>query len=178
MRDFSKRGFTLIELLIVIAILSILVGLTVVVAGSLLQRAKSTKDMANHRVIGTATWSHSVDNKGRLLHPRLYPHIWSDPEDNSTQEQTQRMWIAAYGQDASGYDRIVDIGGQKVELQSALKDGAAYPYIGDLRIYQSPLDPTIGDVNNFTGGNTNVSAKRIRSYSLNGFIGVEWGADD
>ncbi|MBC8200974.1 MAG: prepilin-type N-terminal cleavage/methylation domain-containing protein [Planctomycetes bacterium] len=174
-----KHGFTLIELLIVIAIIAILVGFTVVVAGGMMNRAKSTKDMANHRIIGTATWSHSVDNKGSLLHPRIYAHIWGpEPQDNSTQEQIQRMWIAADGQDANGYDRTVLFEGQQVELQSALKDGAAYPYIGDLMVYQSPLDPTVGDVNDFTGGNANISAKRIRSYSLNGFIGVEWGADD
>jgi prepilin-type N-terminal cleavage/methylation domain-containing protein len=175
------RGFTLVELLIVIAIISILVGVTVVVTGSVMNRATSTKDMGNHRIIGSATWSHSVDNKGSLLHPRVYSN-GENPgaPDNSTLEQIARFWVNADPDelDSDGNPRVVDVSGYTVELQSALKDGAAYPYIGDMRVYQSPLDPTIGDLNEFVATNTNLKKQRIRSYSLNGFVGVEWGADD
>ncbi len=168
------RGFTLIELLIVIAIIAILVGFTVVVAGGMMNRAKSTKDMSNHRIIGAATWSHSVEHNGKLLHPRTSPLT----DGTGTENQERRMWIAAYGQDIDGDNRVEDVNGQIVELQSALRDGAAFPYIGDIMVYQSPLDPTIGDVTTFTSGNPNLSPARLRSYSLNGFVGVEWGAND
>jgi len=171
-----RRGFTLVELLIVIAIIAILVGLVTVAAGHMMTRAKSTKDMANHRVIGTATWSHSVDHKGRLLHPRTAPT--GPPDDASTNAQIERFWCATYGQDIDGNARVVTVTGKEVELQSALLDGAAYPYIGDLMVYQSPLDPTVGDVNEFVPGNPNITTQRIRSYSLNGYVGVEFGPDD
>lgn len=176
-----KRGFTLIELLIVIAIIAVLVGFTVVVAGGMMKRAMSTKDMANHRIIGTATWSHSVDHKGSLLHPRVYTigEDQADP-DNSTLEQIERFWVNDDPEefDSDGNSRVVDVEGFLVELQSALLDGAAYPYIGDLLVYQSPVDPSIGDLIEFTPSNSNLKKQRIRSYSLNAFVGVEWGADD
>ena len=82
-----RKAFTLIELLVVIAITAILVGLIVVVTGSMLKRAKSTKDMANHKILGATTWSFSLDNNGRLLHPRIYPHTWGPAEGQSTPEQ-------------------------------------------------------------------------------------------
>ncbi len=169
-----RKAFTLIELLIVIAIIAILVGLVVVVAGAMMDRAKSSKDMANHRILGATTWSFSVDHNGKLLHPRIYPNTVGPIEDQSTPEQIERMWMAS----DEGIGNVVDVNGKKVELQSAILEGAAYPYIGDILVYQSPIDPTIGDVSQFVSGNNNLNTDRIRSYSLNGFVGVEWGADD
>jgi len=170
-----NRGFTLIELLIVIAIIAILVALVTVAAGSLLQRSKSTKDSSNHRVIGQATFSHATDHRGRLLHPRTGPE--GPPAEDSTQSQIDRMWIAAYGDDVNGDPRLVNQGGEYIEMMSALQEGAAFQYIGDVKAYQSPMDPTIGDVSEFVVGN-NFTKDRIRSYALNAFVGVEWGADD
>ncbi len=170
----NRKAFTLVELLVVIAIIAILVGLVVVVAGSMMQRSKSSKDMANHRTISAATWSFSVDNKGRLLHPRIYAHKLGEIEGWSTPEQIERMWMASEEDDGN----VVTVDGKKVELQSAIMEGAAYPYIGDIMVYQSPIDPTIGNVSEFVSDNPSVTTARIRSYSLNGFVGVEWGADD
>jgi len=48
----NPRAFTLIELLVVIAIIAILVAIVTVAAGMMLQRAKSTKDMGNHKMTG------------------------------------------------------------------------------------------------------------------------------
>ena len=172
----TRRGFTLIELLIVIAIIAILIAFVTVATGMMMQRAKSTRDLGNHRTIGMATFSHATDHNGKLLHPRTGPE--EPPADLSTQSQIDRMWIAAYGQDVSGDDRLVLLGGEYVEMKSALEEGAAYQYIGDVMAYQSPLDPTIGDVTSFVASNTNLTTDRIRSYSLNAFVGVEWGADD
>ncbi|HIA72195.1 MAG TPA: type II secretion system protein [Phycisphaerales bacterium] len=166
----TRRGFTLIELLVVIAILAILVGLVVVVASAMMKQAKSTKDMGNHRTIGSATWSFAADNKGMLLHPRTEPTGSGTP---STQEQIDRFWVAAHGDDIDGNARVETVEGKQVELLTALKDGAAYQYIGDVTVYQSPLDPTIGQIDQFVSGNTNIPTSRIRSYSLNAFVGVE-----
>ena len=180
----NRRAFTLLELLVVIAIIAILVALVTVAAGMMLNRAKSTKDLSNHRTIGMATFSHATDNKGKLLHPRTGPvetNGGPDDETASTDSQIKRFWIAAHGDDVNGHERCPDPGwgGPYIELKTALEEGAAYQYIGDVMAYQSPMDPTIGDVTEFVWNpQNNYPEYRIRSYSLNAFVGVEWGADD
>ena len=118
------RGFTLIELLIVIAIISILVGLVVVAAGSMLLQSKSAKDLANHRTIGASTWTHTLDHNGELLNPRTEPDA-----DNSTQAQIDRYWVKAYDDDFS-----VRLASDGTEIENALKDGAAFEYIGSIDV--------------------------------------------
>ncbi len=157
----NKKAFTLIELLIVIAIIAILVALVTVAAGMMLQQAKSTKDLGNHRAIGMATYSHATDNNGKLLHP----YTWDDDSGTLDQDTINRFWIAG-----------TLLG--EIELKSALEEGAAYQYIGDVMAFQSPLDPTIGDVTQFVVTNPSVPVGRIRSYSLNAFVGVQMGADE
>ena len=175
-----RRGFTLIELLIVIGIIAILMGLVVVVAGSMLNKARSTTDMGNHRALGAANWSHSVDNNGKMLHPRT--GATGGDDDPTGETQHERMWIMEWGNDSNGYPRMVNTGGEYIEMQTAIKDGAAYPYIGDITAFQSPLDPTIGDLDAYLNANIHDEAgqprDRIRSYALNAFIGCLWGADD
>ena len=129
------RGFTLIELLIVIGIIAILMGLVVVVAGSMLMKARSTKDMGNHRALGAANWSHSVDNNGKMLHPRTGATGGADDPTGETQHE--RMWIMEWGNDSNGYARMVNTGGEYIEMQTAIKDGAAYPYIGDITAHRN-----------------------------------------
>ena len=171
----AKRGFTLVELLIVIAIIAILIALVTVAAGMMLDKSKSTKDSGNQRMIGMATFSHATDHNGKLLHPRTGPE--EPPAEDSTQSQIDRFWVAAYGDDSSGDPRLVNQGGDYIEMKSALEEGAAFQYIGSVMAYQSPMDPTIGDVDAFEAGG-NFTNDRIRSYALNAFVGVEWGADD
>lgn len=156
------RAFTLIELLIVIAIIAILVALVTVAAGMMLQQAKSTKDLGNHRAIGMATFSHATDHSGKLLHPGTYSN---DDSENLDPDTINRFWIAGPGSP------------EEIELKSALEEGAAYQYIGDVMAFQSPLDPTIGDVTQFVVTNPS-PVGRIRSYSLNAFVGVQMGADE
>ncbi|MDP7008085.1 MAG: type II secretion system protein, partial [Phycisphaerales bacterium] len=150
---YSKKGFTLVELLVVIAIMGILMSLVVVGIGLMLVRAKATKDLTNHKTIGAANWSYSVANNGRLLHPRT-----KIDENDSTDEQIERFWIKSF--DDVGATRLEYTDGP--ELALALEDGAAFPFIENIDSYRSPLDPT----------------KRMRSYSLNSFVGVEFGIDD
>jgi prepilin-type N-terminal cleavage/methylation domain-containing protein len=147
-----NRGFTLIELLIVIAIIAILVGLVVVAAGSMLLQSKSAKDLANHRTIGASTWTHTLDHNGELLNPRTEPD-----DDKSSQAQIDRYWVKAYDDDFS-----VRLENDGTENDNALKDGAAFEYIGSIDVYRSPLDPT----------------DRLRSYSMSAYIGVTDGIDD
>jgi prepilin-type N-terminal cleavage/methylation domain-containing protein len=147
-----NQGFTLIELLIVIAIIAILVGLVVVAAGSMLLQSKSAKDLANHRTIGASTWTHTLDHNGELLNPRTEPD-----DDKSSQVQIDRYWVKAYDDDFS-----VRLENDGTENENALKDGAAYEYIGSIDVYRSPLDPT----------------DRLRSYSMSAYIGVTDGIDD
>ena len=149
----KKYGFTLIELLVVIAIISILMSLIIVGIGLMLTRTKATKDLTNHRTLGAANWTHSVEHNGRLLHPRTQIDV-----DDSTDSQIERFWVRSY--DDEGIVRLEYTDGP--ELARALEDGAAFPYIENIDSYRSPLDPTA----------------RLRSYSLSSFIGVEFGIDD
>lgn len=151
----TKYGFTLIELLVVIAIIAILMSLAVTGIGMMLTRTKATKDLTNHKTIAAASWSHSLDHNGRLLHPRTI-----EDDLDSTDEQIARFWVKSYDEDDGSAIRLEYPDGP--ELVLALEDGAAFPYIENINSYKSPLDPT----------------KRLRSYSLNAFVGVEFGIDD
>ena len=63
----TNRGFTLIELLIVIAIISMLVGLTTVVAANVLASAKSTREASAMRSVLQAYVLSATDHKGRFI---------------------------------------------------------------------------------------------------------------
>ena len=115
----SRQGFTLIELLVVIAIISILIALVTIAAGMMMQRSKSTRDLGNHRTFGMATFSHATDHNGKLLHPVTEPFGQPDPHGPAIIE---RLWVAAYGDDVNGQDRLRNVGGEYVELQNALKE--------------------------------------------------------
>ena len=144
----TKRGFTLIELLVVIAIIGILMSLTIVGIGLMMTKTKATKDLSNHKAIGLANWSHSIDNNGRLFHPRT--------EENDVGDQfsgADRIWVRA---------SETRLNADGSELPSALEDGAAFAYIGTIGAYHSPLD----------------LADRLRSYSISAYIGVEQFIDD
>jgi prepilin-type N-terminal cleavage/methylation domain-containing protein len=151
----KHNGFTLIELLVVIAIIGILMSLAVTGIGMMLTRTKATKDLTNHRTIAEANWSHSLDHNGRLLHPRSMKG-----DDDSSDEQIARFWVKSYDEDDGSVIRLEYPDGP--ELALALEDGAAFPYIENINAYKSPLDPT----------------ERLRSYSLNAFVGVEFGIND
>ena len=151
----KHNGFTLIELLVVIAIIGILMSLAVTGIGMMLTRTKATKDLTNHKTIAAASWSHSLDHNGRLLHPRTI-----EDDDDSTDEQIARFWVKSYDEKDGSAIRLEYTDGP--ELALALEDGAAFPYIENINSYKSPLDPT----------------KRLRSYSLNAFVGVEFGIND
>ena len=172
----ARIGFTLIELLVVIAIIGILIGIVTVVAGRVMNQSHNANDLANLRLMGFATWSHAADNKGRLLSSRSEPATyWGH---NSTPEQEARFWIRSYGTDVNGEPRMVNIDGQDTELLATLEDGAAFPYIGNVKAYSSPFDPTIGLLEEYVPGNNNLKPYRIRSYAFNALVGCEWGADD
>ncbi|MBG79854.1 MAG: hypothetical protein CMJ39_03980 [Phycisphaerae bacterium] len=159
----TKRAFTLVELMVVIMILSLLAAIIFVAAGTIGDRARSAEDSARLRSIAMANMSFAVDNDNRLMCPRTQPNEGApdDPENPSTTpEQLRRMWIHAFD------DNVVEYGGAggnaQKELESALEEGAAWEYLGDVNLYKSPFDPTT----------------RLRSYSLNAFVGVDRCADE
>ena len=146
-----RNAFTLVELMVVIVILALLISLFLVASGSITDSALSTEDSARLRSITLANAAFAADHDQRLLSPRTEPN-----EDESTKAQIKRFWVKSYG------DNVSTSGQSRVELSSALSEGAAWPYIGDTKLYKSPLDTT----------------DRIRSYSLNAFVGVDRCADE
>ncbi len=147
----DTRGFTLVELMVVVVILALLISLFLVAAGTITNSALSTEDSAKLRSLSMANAAYAADNNQRLFGPRTEPN-----DDQSTKEQIERFWVHSFG------DNVEEVGDRRVELASALSNGAAWEYIGDEAAYKSPLDKT----------------DRLRSYSLNAFIGVDRCADD
>ena len=158
-RHSVRNAFTLVELMVVIIILGLLASLLVVTAGSITSTAKSTEDAGHLRSITLANAAYASEHKERLFSPRTEPHegIPGDPNNSPTTEaQQQRMWVHGFD------DNVENAGSDRIELTNALTEGAAWSYLGDVSIYKSPLDTT----------------ERLRSYSLNAFVGVDRCADE
>src|SRR5688572_28819211 len=65
----KPRGFTLLELLIVIAIVAVLLGLLLGIAGQLRKAARSTACLSNLRQIVGGFQHYAANNNGRLPNP-------------------------------------------------------------------------------------------------------------
>ena len=175
-----RSAFTIVELLLVVAILGVLMSLVLIGVGSLDDSAMSTTDLARQRQIALAEGKYAAANDSRLFHPRTegvpdgnfeqspdwFPEenyeILGDP-DELVQDVTDRLWVRAYND--AGNQRLegLDGGAYQVELVKAFSDGAAWEYLdGNADTYRSPLDPT----------------RRLRSYAINSYIGVNVCADD
>ena len=145
-----RHAFTLVEVLVVIAMVGVLLGILLVTLGTAQDSAKTATDLSNQSQIIKANLNFSVDNKGRLFHPRT---LFDPNEPNLNADASKRMWVrdSETGQIPDAPTGI-----------EALQAGAAWEYIGNENSYRSPLDPTL----------------RKRSYSLNSLVGVNNGADD
>ncbi|MFO0828147.1 MAG: type II secretion system protein [Phycisphaerales bacterium] len=150
-----RSGFTLIELLVVIAIVVLLIGILLPVLGRMRGAARTTTCLSNHRMIASAMTQYSTENAGRLASPRTDKTSISGP--NGT-VQVNHVWVNASG---ANLQTLPD--GTKVETQKALEGGVLWPYLDrNPASYKSPLDPT----------------NRLRSYSLNSYIGSSVCPDD
>ena len=163
------NGFTLIELLVVVAIISLLLGILIVAIGGMQTASRNTKDKSMLRVLASAAIAYSASNKGRLPSPRTEtPANWSvlpaRPSDcsgggsirtDALNDSKYRGWVTANNTDAPNSMNSCN------ELPLALEAGSLFPYVDNINAYLSPMD----------------SSNRIRSYSMNGWVGVLY-ADD
>jgi prepilin-type processing-associated H-X9-DG protein len=139
----SARAFTLVELLLVITIIVIVVGLILVALSQLQTRARATACLVNQRQIALANMSYANDNAGRFVNPRT-----DSLPPAGGMRGTGNCWVNTAA--AGGF-----VGG--AETVKSLEGGALWNYLSkNEKAYLSPMDPT----------------GRVRSYSMNGFVGV------
>lgn len=154
-RPPQKSGFTLLELLVVLALIILLVGLTWMAVGAVQGHARTTTCQSNQRQINMANFGFAGDNNGTFMSPRSDPNFnagagqSSDIADCSRGGEEYRLFTKSFG------NRVGTVSGSRTEYEEALTEGAAWDYLGDLKVYSSPLDPT----------------NRLRSYALNAYVG-------
>ncbi|MCH2142470.1 MAG: type II secretion system GspH family protein [Phycisphaerales bacterium] len=175
------RGFTLMELMVVVSILAAMTALVLVSVDSMNTASMHALDMSNQRSIARANIQHAEEHQGLLLHPRTdrlsLGELNQFANDSSYDLQLEeipalvergdrRLWVRAYDDALATRLITVDPGqpaSMKIEKVEALVDGEAWQYMdGNPANYKSPLDTT----------------NRLRSYSLNAYIGCEISADD
>ena len=177
------RGFTLIELLVVIAIIAVLISLVIVGVDRAMSASRATVCRGNLRTIALAANTYGASNKGRLPSPCTEtPTTWStnskiDPtksaggtnvrEDASTINSNGGLVASKYigwvRTQADSTPASIDGSGlEQKELLGGLEAGSMYTYIDSPNAYKSPQDPSF----------------RVRSYSLNAFVGVMYCGDN
>jgi len=144
-----RRGFTLIELLIVIAIIATLAGLLLPALAQAISKAHRTACMNQLRQLTLCWLMYSHDHE-RL--PENY-HFHPDGVINTN------AWIRGSMDDNPAYGQV-DPGVLDSTNLNAIAVGKLFPYHRSTAIYHCPSDRSA------TKG-----VLRVRSYSINGWIG-------
>jgi len=140
-----KRAFTLVELLVFIAIIVVIIGMILAVAAPMRQAARRTQCLANQRQIAIACNTYSTDHYARLPSART---------DTSAPSGGAGMVFNPWVNCSVAAGTMTPAG---VELKGSLEKGVLWPYMDQsYSSFKSPLD----------------DSKRVRSYSLNAFVGV------
>lgn len=148
------NAFTLVEVMVVIAVIGVLLTVLIPTLSRTNQSSMAVVDLSNQKQIVKGDISYSIDNKGRMVSPRTMDENGDHIED----DVEPRLWVRDYNyQDNDNIDPATNLA-----TIASLEEGAIYSYIGNIDVYKSPFDNTM----------------RVRSYSLNAFLGVNHGADD
>lgn len=153
-----RTGFSLPELLIVVAIIALVIGLVIPTIGALRARARTMQCMTNQRTIAQSLYAYATSNGTRFPSPRTDSTGTLYIDGANVNSTTTPCWVRAEG-------AYLAPGGQ-FERPEAIENGTLFPYIGDLKCYVSPDEPT----NPYLSQVSNV-AVRVRSYSLNALLG-------
>lgn len=153
-----STGFTVTELVVVIAIIALIVALIIPTIGAVRAKSRTLKCLNNHRSITLANYAYAGDNGSRFVSPRTDSFGTLYVNGTNVINGSAHCWVRAQGADLA-------LGGQ-FERPSALEKGALFPYIGDIKIYVSPDEPT-----NPLASTISSTGTRVRSYSFNACLG-------
>ena len=158
------------ELLVVVGIIALLLAMILVGFRKARLMARSAGCQSNQRQIALAQSSYATDNGGAFASPRTSfiggsaLFTLTNPcgsstfviNNGSTSSDTYHSWTSSFGASVVGAtEREYRVNSTDPNAK-ALSGGRLFSYIGSVPVYRSPLDPT----------------GRLRSYSLNAFVGV------
>jgi prepilin-type N-terminal cleavage/methylation domain-containing protein len=151
----EPNGFTLIELLVVIAIIAILAALLLPALSGAKKKAQSMQCLNNTRQLMLA-WRLYVDDNNDYV-PMSFPAKSTDP-----------VWVKG----TLDYNNAND---DNWNVTNTLAQGSMWPYTGNSQsLYRCPADLTM--VTPSSGPFAGQSVSRIRSYSMNDWMGATAGS--
>jgi prepilin-type N-terminal cleavage/methylation domain-containing protein/prepilin-type processing-associated H-X9-DG protein len=115
-----RKGFTLIELLVVIAIIAILMGILMPALARVREQGKRMACLSNLRQLTMAWIMYADENDDKLINGDSGEYGWAGTNGP--------YWVRQ------------DYGSTQTEVQKeqAIKDGALYPYVRDVKSYKCP----------------------------------------
>ena len=154
----ARTGFTVTELVVVVAIIGLIVALLVPTIGKVRSKSRTLKCLTNQRTITMANYTYATSNQSRFASPRTDSQGTLYVNGGNVGGGSAHCWVKAEGANLAP-------GGQ-FEKPSAIEQGSLYSYIGDIKSYISPDEPT-----NPLASNISSTGTRVRSYSFNALLG-------
>ena len=174
-----RAGFTITELTAVIAVIAIVMGITLLTLSGIKATSRTAVCMSNQRQIAQACASYAASNFGKLVSPRT-SWTWTNSEyiriDRrdvpwlSLQREYRHAWVLDRIEGVGARNNVGTVGTEEYEKPEAITEGTLFPYVGTPTIYVSPDEPATPT--NLTTAGIVGFPPRVRSYSMNGLLGV------
>lgn len=178
----TRRGLTLTELLVVITVIVIVIALTLAGLGRVVGIARTARCLGHQRQLAVGWNTYATEQKSRLVSPRTDPFCSLSAStacgvvtttscfnggSTTNLNIANSCWVKSWG---------ANMNGNSTERRAAIETGKLFPYVGDLAVYRSPNDPNAAlDIDTVqTAGSPK---RRMRSYSLNAFLGASMPDD-